>query len=311
MSTTYRCETCGSDSATSDYCDMCGAAILGQAAPAPPMSSAAGVIEPPDLVDPAFATPPPASAAPAGESGATCYFCGAPRSPGDEVCDVCGVDFVSGRMGGGADPTPVPPADPTPVPTARPRPPTAVPAPPFTAAPVNAAGDTLLPDDTFVIAAPARWTAVVAADRSFFDGNVTAGVVNFPDGLAPREFPLLGNEVTIGRRSESKGYQPDIDLSAPVDDPAVSRRHAVFQRQGDGSLAVLDVGSTNGTWLNDEDEALAHGVPRSLEDGDRLLLGAFTCITVHSDPPAPRSSEAQAAPPPPPPLPPPPGGGPA
>ena len=31
MSTTYRCESCGSESATSDYCDTCGAAIFGPA----------------------------------------------------------------------------------------------------------------------------------------------------------------------------------------------------------------------------------------------------------------------------------------
>ena len=97
----------------------------------------------------------------------------------------------------------------------------------------------------------------------------------------------MGDEVSIGRRSESKGYFPDIDLSSPVDDPAVSRRHAVLRRQADGSWAVVDLGSTNGTWLNDDDEPLAHGVVRVLREGDRLLLGAFTCITIRSDAPPP------------------------
>ena len=99
--------------------------------------------------------------------------------------------------------------------------------------------------------------------------------------------PLAGDEVSIGRRSESKGYFPDIDLSSPVDDPAVSRRHAVLQRQADGSWAVIDLGSTNGTWLNAEDDPLAHGVVRALHDGDRLLLGAFSCITIRHDAPPP------------------------
>ena len=135
--------------------------------------------------------------------------------------------------------------------------------------------------------APSGWTAVIGADRAFFDGNVTAGVVTFPEGLNPRDVPLAGDEMSIGRRSESRGYFPDIDLSSPVDDPAVSRKHAVFQRQADGSWAVQDVGSTNGTWLNEEDEPLAHGVVRALHDGDRLLLGAFSCITIRHDQPAP------------------------
>jgi hypothetical protein len=131
-------------------------------------------------------------------------------------------------------------------------------------------------------AAHTRWIAEVGADRAFFDGNVTAGVVTFPEGVAPAAFLLEGAEFTIGRRSESKGYHPDIDLSSPVDDPAVSRRHAVLRKQPDGSWAVLDVGSTNGTWLNDEQEPLAQGVVRPVDDGDRILLGAFTCITIRA-----------------------------
>jgi len=108
----------------------------------------------------------------------------------------------------------------------------------------------------------------------------------FPDAHFPREVVLTGDEVTIGRRSESKGYNPDIDLSSPDDDPAVSRRHAVLRRLPDGSWAVVDVGSTNGTWLNDDDEPLPQGELRPVLDGDRVLLGAFTCITIRSNAPA-------------------------
>ncbi len=253
MSTTYQCATCGQESATSDYCDTCGAAISA----APPATSA------PPAADP---TPiPPSAADPAGAGGPpgdTCYFCGAPREANDVFCEVCGLDFVSGQMPAPPDPTPIPP-----------------PAPPATGGP-SATGTTVMP----AAAAPSGWSAVIGADRAFFDGNVTAGVVTFPDTLTPRDVPLVGDEMSIGRRSESKGYYPDIDLSSPVDDPAVSRRHASFQRQADGSWAVVDVGSTNGTWFNEEDEPLAHGVVRALHDGDRLLLGAFTSITIRQNP---------------------------
>jgi FHA domain len=278
MSTTYTCDTCGSESATSDYCDTCGAAIADPAGSTGPGSGGTAGGGP--AADPAV---PPA--AQAGGTAATCYFCGAPRSADDVFCEVCGLDFMSGQMPAVADPTPVPPADPTPVPVA-PGPPSGAPdaadvpsgGPPSVGTP-PAAGTTVLPQ------AGTGWTAVVGADRAFFDGNVTAGVVAFPAAITPREVLLAGDEMSIGRRSESKGYFPDIDLSSPVDDPAVSRRHAVLQRQPDGSWAVLDASSTNGTWINDEDEPIAHGVPRPLRDGDRLLLGAFTCITIRRDSP--------------------------
>ncbi len=252
MSTTYPCDTCGSASATSDYCDMCGAAMRATA-PAP---GAAADPEADAGVDPAAGPRPDPTPVPPSEptgSDDTCYFCGGPRSADDPFCEVCGLDFVSGQM----------PAPPTPPP---------IPTPVASAPP---AGST-----TVMAAPPSGWTAVVGADRIYFDGNVTAGVVTFPDALGPRHLPLAGDEVTIGRRSQSQGYHPDIDLSSPVDDPAVSRRHAVLQRQADGSWAVMDVGSTNGTWLNDEDQPLGHGVLRALHDGDRLLLGAFTSITI-------------------------------
>ncbi len=271
MSTTYPCDTCGSESATSDYCDMCGAALGASAAPsaadAPPASTDAAATPAPPSV-PASPSTPASPSAPAAVPAvdATCYFCGAPRSADDVFCEVCGLDFVSGQM-------PAPP-DPSPTPV----PPSASGAAPASASPT-----------TVIQGAPSGWTAVIGADRAFFDGNVTAGVVTFPDALLPRDVPLAGDEVTIGRRSESKGYYPDIDLSSPVDDPAVSRRHAVLQRQADGSWAVMDVGSTNGTWINDEDQPLGHGVLRALHDGDRLLMGAFTCLTIRRDgaPPGP------------------------
>ncbi len=272
MSATYPCETCGSESATSDYCDVCGAAMIDPAAAA--AAAALAAADPTPVPPSAGAGPSTGAPAPAGAPTDTCYFCGAPRAANDVFCEVCGLDFVSGQM-------PTPPA-PTPV-TAPPPPASAgsdaVPA----GAPAAGAGTTVMPS-----AAPSGWTAVVGADRAFFDGNVTAGVVTFPDTLTPRDVPLAGDEVSIGRRSESKGYFPDIDLSSPVDDPAVSRRHAVLQRQADGSWAVIDLGSTNGTWLNAEDDPLAHGVVRALHDGDRILLGAFTCIIIrHAPPPTP------------------------
>jgi len=277
MSTTSLCESCGSQSATSDYCDMCGAAI-GAAGPGAASAASPGSTAAP--ADPSGIVPAGAGGAAAPDS--TCSFCGAPRAADDVSCEVCGLDFVSGQMPWKPDQTPVPPSGSS------------------AGAGAPAGGTSVMPTST-ASGAASRWSAVVGADRAFFDGNVTAGVVAFPDAISPRDVPLAGDEVSIGRRSESKGYFPDIDLSSPVDDPAVSRRHAALQRQADGSYAVVDVGSTNGTWVNDDDDPIAAGVVRALHHGDRILLGAFTAITIRDNAP----SAAPPVTPPPAPAPPP------
>jgi predicted component of type VI protein secretion system len=51
-------------------------------------------------------------------------------------------------------------------------------------------------------------------------------------------------------------------------DPEVSRRHATIRSEG-GSLAIEDLGSTNGTYVNDH---RVHGV-QPLKDGDVVRLG--------------------------------------
>jgi pSer/pThr/pTyr-binding forkhead associated (FHA) protein len=83
----------------------------------------------------------------------------------------------------------------------------------------------------------------------------------------------------IGRRSPSRGLEPEIDLTGPPTDPGISRLHAVLIATPDGGWAVLDPGSANGTQLNGTD--LPTGLRAPLHDGDRINLGAWTTITVH------------------------------
>jgi hypothetical protein len=45
---------------------------------------------------------------------------------------------------------------------------------------------------------------------------------------------------------------------------------------------VSDLGSTNGTYLNDEQKPLTAGQTRSVGDGDRVHVGAWTTITLHA-----------------------------
>jgi hypothetical protein len=57
------------------------------------------------------------------------------------------------------------------------------------------------------------------------------------------------------------------------DDPGVSRMHAMFERETDGSLRVLDLGSTEGTYVNEEKVVRA-----SLRHGDIVRMGATRVV---------------------------------
>ena len=87
-------------------------------------------------------------------------------------------------------------------------------------------------------------------------------------------------EVLIGRRSDSRGVYPDVDLGAPPEDPGVSRRHAVLRHRPDDTWVVIDQGSTNGTRVSGVSGPLAPGEEQPLLNGDQLLLGAWTRITL-------------------------------
>jgi hypothetical protein len=129
------------------------------------------------------------------------------------------------------------------------------------------------------------WSAIVTADRAYYDNVVAAGgpdaaSIQFPAYCPERRFQLTGSEVRIGRRSASRGLEPEIDLTGPPTDPGISHLHAVLIAQPDGTWSVLDPGSSNGTQLNGID--IVSGVPVGLHDGDRVYLGAWTVVTIQA-----------------------------
>lgn len=123
------------------------------------------------------------------------------------------------------------------------------------------------------------WVAEVVTDRQLYDRMTPDGLI-FPEGRGVVTVTVAGAEVAIGRRNDGRGIEPAIDLSGPLADPAASHRHAVLSRLDDGSYAVTDVGSTNGTTLNDGQVTLEPGQKHPLADGDRIHIGAWTTITV-------------------------------
>jgi pSer/pThr/pTyr-binding forkhead associated (FHA) protein len=83
--------------------------------------------------------------------------------------------------------------------------------------------------------------------------------------------------LVIGRHSSST-VEPDIDLGRPPEDTGVSRRHARLDRQPEGRYAIIDFGSTNGTYINALTSPIPTTLPTMLEAGDRIYLGNFTCL---------------------------------
>jgi pSer/pThr/pTyr-binding forkhead associated (FHA) protein len=126
---------------------------------------------------------------------------------------------------------------------------------------------------------------VVTADRGYFDrvvaeGGPDAGTVRFPPYCPERRFRLCGREMRIGRRSVSRGLEPEIDLTGPPTDPGISHLHAVLIAEPDGGWAVLDPGSANGTQVNGTE--IAAGARVRLHDGDQVCVGAWTALTIRA-----------------------------
>ncbi|MFN8501255.1 protein kinase domain-containing protein [Kouleothrix sp.] len=73
----------------------------------------------------------------------------------------------------------------------------------------------------------------------------------------------------IGRRDPRQNHYPEIDL-AEHDRGIASRNHALLDRNGD-YYTLTDLGSTNGTLLNDR--AMVPRQPQRLRPGDRIKIG--------------------------------------
>ena len=91
----------------------------------------------------------------------------------------------------------------------------------------------------------------------------------YEDGTAIRTVPIPVGWSRIGRSASC-----DIRL----DDPTVSRRHAIVVRAGGGRVRILDDRSLNGVGLNGE--RVEWG---SLADGDELEIGRFRLYLVAVD----------------------------
>ncbi|MBV9312023.1 MAG: FHA domain-containing protein [Solirubrobacterales bacterium] len=109
--------------------------------------------------------------------------------------------------------------------------------------------------------APSDATGMYAAADPVIGGNdgfEPRLLVESATGHEPGMAYDLNNGATLGRG----------DVEIRLDDPFASSRHARITREGH-TLVLEDLGSTNGTYLNDE----PLGGPQPLHHGDRIRIG--------------------------------------
>lgn len=268
----------GHESASTDYCDTCGVAMAAPAMPAESMPSSPAT-DAADAADAAEAEQDSGSsgAVAAGEaaSGEECPNCGEVSVPDALFCEACGYDFTTGALPSVAAGSPFTlPQDEVATP-ATPK----TPAPP--AAPESAAKPTPPP------AAPESpapgltepWVAEVWIDPQWFASQESPDPL--PSQGPPLVVPLRHTSLLVGRRSVSRGIDPDIDCGV---DNGVSRRHA--QLTTDGSRWwVEDLDSSNGTFVSDVVGEIPTTPIRArskveLSAEARVYLGSWTRLVV-------------------------------
>lgn len=100
--------------------------------------------------------------------------------------------------------------------------------------------------------------------------TATAKLMVCRTGEIQRSYEIVKDEMLIGREDPNTGIFPEIDLTIYDPETKVSRRHARLYRSG-GQFILEDTGSANGTLINGR--RLLPNQPRSLHDGDELVLG--------------------------------------
>lgn len=104
-----------------------------------------------------------------------------------------------------------------------------------------------------------------ATDRKAVDALPSGSAL-----LIVQRGPQAGSRFLLDQDEVRAGRHPDSEIF--LDDVTVSRRHAIFRRNG-ANFSVEDVGSLNGTYVN-RDRADSY----LLSNGDEVQIGKFRLI---------------------------------
>ncbi len=101
---------------------------------------------------------------------------------------------------------------------------------------------------------------------------LAAFLVSFESTELGSFWPIYQGTSTLGRKDAADG------LTIEIDHPTTSSRHAaILASARPGRIKVEDLGSTNGTFV--DDERIPPGTKRELRDGQSVRFGGYT-VTV-------------------------------
>lgn len=101
---------------------------------------------------------------------------------------------------------------------------------------------------------------------------LTGFLVSYQDDALGRFWPLWKGKNLIGRAET--GQKVDIEIAHGT----TSTHHATIESDGQ-RFALIDLGSTNGTFHNEE--AIGFQGRRDLRDGDKIRFGGFSVIFIN------------------------------
>src|SRR5579872_3255292 len=118
--------------------------------------------------------------------------------------------------------------------------------------------------------------------------TLTLTMLRCPDAVPPQTRTVTGGEFSVGRG-------PDNDWVLPDPERGLSKCHCVIAFRS-GSWQIADL-STNGTFLNRENDPVGRGQVRDLRDGDRMKFGPYEIeIRISETATAPRAEPLTANP---------------
>ena len=89
--------------------------------------------------------------------------------------------------------------------------------------------------------------------------------------ISAKTAALVGKMIKLDKAEMVMGRSPDVPLQ--VEDDGVSRKHCKIATSSSGHFQLVDLGSTNGTFLNGVKVNVA-----TLQDGDKVQIGANTVL---------------------------------
>ncbi|HSO13105.1 MAG TPA: FHA domain-containing protein [Anaerolineales bacterium] len=115
------------------------------------------------------------------------------------------------------------------------------------------------------------------------------GIAIYAAGASNPIYLRFDKELILGRKSESVSVDSLLDLTGLGGyQMGLSRRHAMIRRAGTG-YELIDLSSTNGSWLNDEKLIPNKSYP--LKSGAQLRIGRMRLLIVYH--PASKAKKAR------------------